>query len=96
VRALEGDKPGALASVTQEIARAAQTFEPTCWSLAGLHAMLDARDEAITWLERAVRRGFINYPMLAQHDPFLTRLRGYERYDRLMELVKQEWESLEL
>jgi len=64
--------------------------------MAAYHAMIDARDEALEWLRRAIRRGFINYPMLAEHDPFLRRLRGELRFARLLDDVKRQWESLEL
>jgi len=63
--------------------------------MAAFCAMIDARDQAIDWLERAARRGFINYPMLAEYDPFLKRLRGEPRFARLLDEVKREWESLE-
>jgi hypothetical protein len=61
LHALNKNTPAALAAVTAEVAARAGTFELACWSLAALHAMLDARDEALAWLERAVRRGFINW-----------------------------------
>ena len=59
-------------------------------ALAGLH------QTALDWLENAVDRGFINFPLLVEHDPFLKRLRGDGRYDRLMVRVKREWEEFEV
>jgi non-specific serine/threonine protein kinase len=59
-------------------------------ALAGLHKT------ALDWLENAVDRGFINFPLLAEHDPFLSRLRGQTRYDTLMVRVKREWEEFEV
>jgi tetratricopeptide (TPR) repeat protein len=96
LHALNKNTPAALAAVTSEVAATAGTFDVACWSLAGLHAMLNARDEALAWLDRAVRRGFINYPMLAEYDPFLKRLRGDARFSRLLDDVKREWETLDL
>jgi non-specific serine/threonine protein kinase len=92
---LRGDRAGALAGVKPELAAAASSFEVSCWSMAAFHAIIDARDEALEWLERAVRRGFINYPLLAEYDPFLKRLRGEQRFTRLLEEVKRKWESLQ-
>jgi non-specific serine/threonine protein kinase len=94
--ALQGHKAGALAAVTPQLAAFAESFESHCWHMAAYCAMINAREQALAWLERAVRRGFINYPMLAEHDPFLQRLRGDAAFERLLERVKREWETLEL
>jgi hypothetical protein len=56
---------------------------------------LDARDEALEWLENAINKGFINYPEL-EGDRYLDNLRGEERFKRLMERVKAEWEHFEV
>lgn len=95
LHALRGERGEALAALTPELTAAARSFEITCWYLAGFCAMMDARDEALQWIAHAVQRGFINYPMLAEYDPFLTRLRGDARYEALLQRVKQEWEELE-
>jgi len=94
--ALNGDRDNALAALTPELAAAARSFEVTCWYMAGFCAMIDAKDQAVEWLEQAAKKGFINYPMLAEYDPFLKRLRGEPRFTRLLDDVKREWESLEL
>jgi hypothetical protein len=52
-------------------------------------------DRALHWLAMAVDRGFINYPFLAQHDPFFQRLRSEPRFQTLMETVRHRWESFE-
>ena len=93
---MAGDRPKALAAVGPELAAAAASLGITCWNMAAWYAMVDAPDEAMEWLERAVSRGFLNYPMLAEYDPFLKRLRGDARYETLLERVKREWESVEL
>jgi len=90
-----GTKQDALAALTPELVAGAMCSEHTCWQMAAFHAMLDMPDEALEWLERAVKMGFINYPMLAEHDPFLKRLRGQVRFTRLLDGVKREWEALE-
>jgi len=54
-----------------------------------------AKEEALDWLENAVHRGFINYPFL-QCDPFLDNIRGEERFMKLMEWAKYEWEHFEV
>jgi len=63
--------------------------------IADSFAIINERTQALDWLEHAINLGFINYPFLSV-DPFLEGLRGEERFKRLMEKVKHEWESLEL
>jgi serine/threonine protein kinase/tetratricopeptide (TPR) repeat protein len=76
-------------------------FQKTCkrdpeWSyyVALMLSSLDARAEALDWLENAVNRGFINYPALERIE-FLDNLRGEERFKKLLERVKYEWERFE-
>jgi eukaryotic-like serine/threonine-protein kinase len=64
--------------------------------LAGIFALLSEKKEALDWLENAVNRGFINYPLLAEKDLFLANLRGEERFKKLMERVKYEWQHFEV
>ncbi len=41
-------------------------------------------------------RGFVNYPLLRYDDPFLARLRPDPRFERLMRVVRREWEEFEV
>jgi non-specific serine/threonine protein kinase len=77
-------------------------FRKTCqrdgeWSyyVADAFALLDEKKEALDWLENAVNRGFINYPFINNYDFFLDNIRGEERFNKLMERVKYEWEHFE-
>jgi len=77
-------------------------FQKTCkrdpeWSyyVALMLSSLDARPEALDWLENAVNRGFFNYPAL-EKTKFLDNLRAEERFKKLMERVKYEWEQFEV
>jgi serine/threonine protein kinase/Tfp pilus assembly protein PilF len=77
-------------------------FQRTCkrdpeWSyyVALALAVLDARKEALDWLENAVNRGFLNYPALAR-EPFLQNLRGEERFKELLDRARKEWENYEV
>ena len=74
------------------------TARDTYWShhVAGMYGKLGEYEEALRWIEQAVDVGFINYPMLAEHDPFLTKMRGQPEYEALLERVKREWESFEV
>jgi hypothetical protein len=77
-------------------------FRTTCqrdgewsWVVAEAFALLDERKESVDWLENAVNQGIINYPFLNTYDPFLKNIRGDERFKKLMERVKYEWEHFE-
>jgi serine/threonine protein kinase/tetratricopeptide (TPR) repeat protein len=63
---------------------------------ADIYALLGHKKEALDWLENAVNRGFINYPFLSEYDPFLENVRGEDRFKKLMERVKHEWENFEV
>ncbi len=53
-------------------------------------------EEAFKWLNHAVSKGFVNYPILNEKDPFLENIRGEPRFKKLMEKVKYEWENFEV
>jgi eukaryotic-like serine/threonine-protein kinase len=67
------------------------------WSYftASSFSLANAKNGALEWLEHAVDLGWINYPLLAEKDPFLANLRGDPRFEALMVRVKREWESFE-
>jgi TolB-like protein len=52
-------------------------------------------DLAISWLELANAKGFINYPFLAYYNPFLLDLRTQERFKSLMRKIEIEWREFE-
>jgi eukaryotic-like serine/threonine-protein kinase len=64
--------------------------------VADCYALLGSKDESLDWLENAVNHGFVNYPFLSQHDSMLENIRGEERFKKLMERVKYEWEHFEV
>jgi hypothetical protein len=60
--ALQGKKPEALAEVTPELRAVAGRDITFSWLMATGFAILKDKDQALDWLETAVRLGFINYP----------------------------------
>lgn len=66
------------------------------WILASAHAAGGAKDEALFWLDTAIARGMINYPLLSEHDRFLDNVRGDARFDRLMERARREGEQFQV
>jgi serine/threonine protein kinase len=59
-------------------------------------ALIDEKERALDWLERDVNLGMINYPLMNELDPFLENIRGEERFKKLMERVKYEWEHFKV
>src|SRR6266550_3881215 len=93
--ALRGEHEKLLGIVTPELRAAAQWDEIFSWWLADCFALVNERDAAIDFFERAVEFGFINLPWLSEYEPFLANLRGEPRFVRLMERVRSAWEAFE-
>jgi len=64
--------------------------------IATFYSYMDEKEEALKWLENAVNRGFINYPLLKGQDLLLENIREDERFKKLMKRVKREWENFEI
>ncbi len=64
------------------------------WMVADYYSIKGKKEDAIDWLEHIVHRGFINYPLLSQHDPFLENIRKEERFQKLMDHTRNEWEKV--
>ena len=95
--ALQGKQPEALL-ILRDPKMEGSARSDLCYSffIAEIYALLGQRGEALDWLENAIKVGFINYPFLAEKDPFLANIRGEPRFKKLMERVKYEWEHFEV
>jgi len=91
--ALAGRPDKALPCFSDDAKTAARRVEYWSWCLAQCFALIDDRDTALDWLENAVNRGLINYPLLSRHDRILRRLHGHPRFDALLGRVRVEWEG---
>jgi tetratricopeptide (TPR) repeat protein len=94
--ALQGQKGNAVRAFTQELKNIATMDPQGSWWVAGYYSLIDEKEEALNWLENAVNRGFLHYPCLSEHSPFLENIRGEERFKKLMKRVKKEWENFEV
>ena len=63
---------------------------------AEFYAILNDKERALDWLEHAYQRGYFNYPFIQHHDPFYVNIRGEDRFKKLMEKVKHQWEKIEV
>jgi len=93
--ALQGKKERVPEVMTSEFSATCRRDFLYSFCVADYYAMLDEREQAFDWLENAVNRGFINYPLLSEYDPFLAKLRGDPRFQKLMVRVKDGWERFE-
>jgi len=90
-----GRPASAHASVSHEIEAVAKGADVFPRMLAEGYALAGIEERALHWLAVAVDRGFINYPFLAQHDPFFAGLRGRPRFEALMRTVRDRWEQFD-
>ncbi len=93
---LHGDLAGISNLLTPVILNTVKRDGQYSYHLACFYAYLGERDLALDWLENAVNRGMVNYPLFAKYDPFLERIRGELRFQKLMERVRYEWEHFEV
>jgi hypothetical protein len=64
------------------------------WIIADFMALAGDTTSANLWLANAVDHGFINYPLLAIHDPYLRKLDEDDTFQNIILRVKREWESV--
>ena len=91
--ALHEDKVKVASLLTPEFIKILKVDCQYSWHMAAFSSYLNENDNALEWLENAVNRGFINYPMLNDYDKLLENIRSEERYKTLMKRVKFEWEN---
>jgi serine/threonine protein kinase len=94
--ALEGARDKAIETITPEFEEAARWDHSIALMVAEGYALLDETTKALDWLEIAITRGFINYPLLSEHDLFLENLRQETRFKQLLEKAKYAWENFEV
>jgi hypothetical protein len=93
--ALKRDGERAISNITPGLEQAAFWTEYLALFLADGYAVLGQRDPALHWLRKAMTRGFINYPYIAQADSLLNSLRGDTEFEQLLEEVKRRWHAME-
>ena len=94
-RAMQGDADGAVGYVTPLLEQSAHWVEYLAWMLAEGYALIGRRDDALRWLRKSVDQGFINYPFLAERDPYLVSLRGDPEFKELLEQVLRRWQAFD-
>jgi non-specific serine/threonine protein kinase len=82
--------------MTPDFVKSIQMDLQYSYHFATFYSFLGEEEKSLEFLENAVNRGFINYPLIAEIDPLLENIRGEERFKKLMERVKYEWENFEV
>jgi non-specific serine/threonine protein kinase len=90
--ALDERRAEALASISGDMKTGARRVEVWSFFLAECYGFLGDADQAMDWLENALRLGFSPYPFLASREVTLAKFRGQPRYDTLMQKIKDAWE----
>ena len=96
--AIQGEKSKALEIVTEDFVA---TMKDDAWFAiwtAESYALMGFKEESVEWIEKGVHctLPFINYPFLSESDPLLENIRGEQKFKKLMEHVKYEWENFEV
>ena len=94
--ALRGEKNRALDVLTDEVKHYFWNDPELPWLGACNFALINEKEEALNWLEHVINKGWINYPLFNENDPLIENIRGEERFKKLMERVKYEWENFEV
>jgi len=94
LEALSGNEARAVAHLTSALETAASFVDFFALTIAEASAVLGRLDDAVRWTRIATDRGFINYPYLADHSPFLAPIRDDPRYQAMLRDVKPRWEHV--
>ncbi len=87
-----GEKDELQLAMKPDFMKIHQQDPQSSYIIAALYSFLDEKEESLKWLEIAAGGGFINYPFINDLDPFLSKLRGDERFTKLMTKVRKDWE----
>ncbi|HEX6203404.1 MAG TPA: tetratricopeptide repeat protein [Thermoanaerobaculia bacterium] len=93
--ALAGDRAAVTTALDEPSLAAIRTDLQYSWIAAGCFAAVGEKDTALDLLANAVARGLLNFPLLAQFDPFLEPLRGEPAFEALVGEVEGRWKALE-
>ena len=81
---IKKEKEKIASMLTPEITAQIQRDLQNSYHIATFYSYLGEKDSAMYWLENAVDKGFINYPLMNNQDPFLENIRSEPRFKKLM------------
>ena len=93
--ALEGNREQVLSVITPDLRDAARWDDVFSWWMADSFALVGETEAALDSVERMIELGIVNYPFLAEYEPFLASIRSAPRFGRLMEQARERWNAFE-
>ena len=91
-RGLTGDREAVLSPPSAAERAMAESDEYWSYLMAGAYALVGEADQALSWLEHAVRvRGWVDYVYFTRHDRFLESLRPTPRFQELMASARERY-----
>ena len=93
--ALEGNRERVLNVLTADLRDAARWDDVFSWWMADSFALVGETDAALDSVARMIELGIINYPFLAQYEPFFSSIRSEPRFGVLMEDARRRWNAFE-
>ena len=84
-----GDHEAARVQLTGRVKESASADHDIAYWLASAYALLDERDQAFEWLERAISLGNENRPWF-ETDPSWEQLRDEPRFQSLMHRIEKQ------
>src|SRR6202042_2821546 len=94
--AIAGDPTAAALIATDELKQIASCDPHYSWAMAQCYSLLNDAPAALLWLETAMDRGFINYPMISNLDPLLDHAREAPGFPALLNRIEIRWETFEI
>ncbi len=94
--AISRDPAAATLIATDELKQIAGCDPHYSWAMAQCYSLLNDAPAALLWLETAMDRGFINYPMISKLDPLLDNAREAPGFPALLNRIEIRWETFEI
>jgi len=94
--ALVGDREAFNRAATSELLQISEHDPHYSWNLAQCFALVGDTEKSLSWINTAMSKGFINYPMISRWDPLLTPIRKTPQFDSLVDRLRERWENFEV
>jgi non-specific serine/threonine protein kinase len=94
--ALAGDRLALDCAASAELVAITECDPHYSWNFAQCYALIGDTSSSLAWLEKAMLKGFINYPMISRWDPLLAPVRKTAEFENLVDRVREQWENFEV
>jgi tetratricopeptide (TPR) repeat protein len=94
--ALIADRSALNAAANPDLLQIAECDPHYSWNVAQCYALIGETSVSLDWIEKAMSKGFINYPMISRWDPLLAPIRHTARFDEIVDRVRERWEHFEV